>query len=383
MARKEFLVFGAPKISEDEIAEVMAVLRSGWIGTGPRCRQFEKLFAEYIGVPHAIAVNSCTSALHLALVALGVGPGDEVITTPLTWCATANVIVHAGARPVFVDVDRRTGNIDPVAIAAAVTPRTKAIIPVHFAGRACDMDAIGDIARRRNLRVIEDAAHAIESTWRGRKVGGIGDVTAFSFYANKNVTSAEGGMATTRDAALAERIRTLSAQGTSADSWKRFRADGPAHVQVVEAGFKYNLSDLHAALGLRQLEKIEAHHKRRQELWKFYADALAGLPLVLPAPPDAGSRHALHLYSVLVDAGQTKMSRDRLRDELKKMNIGTGLHYLALHLQPYYQETFGYRRGQFPNAEFISDNTLSLPLSAAVSDRDAQDVVEALKMALG
>ncbi len=383
MPRSEFLVFGAPKISEDEIAEVVAVLRSGWIGTGPRCVQFEKLFADYVGVPHAIAVNSCTAALHLALKALDIGPGDEVITTPLTWCATANVIVHVGARPVFVDVDRRTGNIDPAAIEAAVTQRTRALIPVHFAGRACDMDAIGGIARRHNLRIVEDAAHAIESTWKGRKVGGIGDVTAFSFYANKNITSAEGGMATTRDPALAERIRILSAQGTSSDSWRRFRADGPAHVQVVEAGFKYNLSDLHAALGLRQLMKVEEHHKRRQALWKFYDSALARLPLILPAPLDPDSRHALHLYTVLVDTDRARLDRDALRAELKRLNIGTGLHYLALHLQPYYQQAFGTRRGQFPNAEFISDRTLSLPLSAAVSDRDAQDVVEALKALLG
>ncbi len=383
MARKDFLVFGAPKISEDEIAEVVAVLRSGWIGAGPRCVQFEKLFADYIGVPHAVAVNSCTAALHLALKALGVGPGDEVITTPLTWCATANVIVHVGARPVFVDVDRRTGNIDPAAIEAAVTPRTRALIPVHFAGRACDMDAIGRIAARHNLRIVEDAAHAIESTWKGRKVGRIGDVAAFSFYANKNITSAEGGMATTRDPALAERIRMLSMQGTSTDSWKRFRADGPAHVEVVEAGFKYNLSDLHAALGLRQLMKIEEHHQRRQTLWKFYDSALAGLPLILPAPLDPDSRHALHLYTVLADTPRARLDRDALRAELKKLNIGTGLHYIALHLQPYYQQAFGYHRGQFPNAEYLSDRTLSLPLSAAVSDADARDVVEALKALLG
>ena len=379
--RENFLVFGAPRISEDEIAEVVAALRSGWIGTGPRVHEFESRFAEYVGARHAVALNSCTAGLHLALKVLGVEPGDEVITTPITWCATANVIVHVGAKPVFVDVDRRTANIDPAAVRAAVTPRTKAILPVHFAGRACDMDALGQIARGRGLRLIEDAAHAVETTWKGRKVGTLGDAASFSFYANKNITTAEGGMVVTDDPEAAERMRRLSLHGVSADAWKRFRADGPAIVQVVEPGFKYNMTDLQAALGLRQFDKIGRYHQRREELWNFYQRELAGLPLILPAPPDPGCRHAYHLFTVLVD-DSAGIGRHDLRERLKAMNIGTGMHYLALHVQPYYRDAWGYRRGQFPNAEFISDRTLSLPFSPAVSDQDAQDVVDALRAVL-
>ena len=382
MERKEFLVFGAPRISEDEIAEVVATLRSGWIGTGPRAQEFERRFAEYVGAKHAVALNSCTAGLHMALKVAGVSPGDEVITSPMTWCATANVIVHLAAKPVFADVDRQTGNLLPEAVAEAVTARTRAILPVHFAGRACDMDALGEIARRRKLKIICDAAHAIETTWRGRRSGTLGDLSAYSFYANKNITTAEGGMVVTDDAALANRLRILSLHGVSADAWKRFRADGPAHVQVVEPGFKYNMTDVQAALGLRQLEKIDAWHRRREELWAFYDRELAGLPLLTPPPAEAGCRHARHLYTVLVDDTRTKVTRDALREALKARRIGTGLHYVALHLQPYYVRAFDFKRGDFPNAEFISDRTLSLPLTPAMSDEDARDVVQALKEAL-
>jgi len=382
VARKDFLVFGAPKISEDEIAEVVAALRSGWIGTGPRAQAFERRFAERVGARHAVALNSCTAGLHLALKAAGLRAGDEVITTPMTWCATANVIVHVGATPVFADVDRATGNLLPEAVEAAVTPRTRALLPVHFAGRACDMDALDDTARRHGLKVICDAAHAIETEWKGRRSGTLGEVSAFSFYANKNLTTAEGGMAVTDDPALAERLRILSLHGVSADAWKRFRADGPAHVQVVEPGFKYNMPDVLAALGLRQLEKLDAWQRRREALWAFYDRELAGLPLWLPPPPEPGCRHARHLYTVLVDDARAGLTRDALREALRRRQIGTGLHYMALHLQPYYVRAFGFQRGDFPNAEFISDRTLSLPLSPAMTDDDAEDVVEAVRDAL-
>jgi len=380
--RKDFLVFGAPVIGEEEIAEVIATLRSGWIGTGPRVQEFERRFAAVVGAKYAVALNSCTAGLHLSLKVLGVGPGDEVITTPLTWCATANVVVHVGARPVFVDVDRATGNILPDQVEAAITPRTKAIMPVHFAGRACDMDAIMDIARRHGLKVVEDAAHAIEATWKGRKVGSIGHCTAFSFYANKNITTAEGGMVTTDDETLAERMRILSLHGVSADAWRRFRPDGPAHVEVIEPGFKYNMTDIQAALGLRQLDKLHEHHERRERLWRFYDEALAGLPLRLPAPPEPDCCHARHMYTVLVDASRARLDRDSLREALRARNIGTGVHYVALHLHRYYRESLGLRRGMFPNAEYISDHTLSLPLTAGMTERDAQDVVNALREAL-
>ncbi len=383
MPRKEFLIFGAPLIAEDEIEEVVAALRSGWNGTGPRAHEFERRFAEYVGARCAVALNSCTAGLHLGLKVLGIGPGDEVITTSLTWCATANVIVHVGAKPVFVDVDRRTGNIAPEHIEAAITEKTRAIMPVHYAGRACDMDAIMDIARRHALRVVEDAAHAIESTWKDRKIGSVGDMAAFSFYANKNITTAEGGMATTDDPKLAERVRVLSLHGVSSDAWKRFHSDGPARVEVIEPGYKYNMTDLQAAMGLRQLEKIDAYHRRREELWRYYDQALADLPLGLPAPVEPGCRHARHLYTVLVDRESAGIGRDELREALKRKNIGTGLHYLALHLQPFYQQLLRMRRGELPNAEFISDRTLSLPLSPRLTDEDARDVVSALHEILG
>jgi dTDP-4-amino-4,6-dideoxygalactose transaminase len=236
-----------------------------------------------------------------------------------------------------------------------------------------------EIAQRRGLKVIEDAAHALEAAWKGRRAGSIGDCGAFSFYATKNVTTAEGGMAVTADAALAERLRTLSLGGTSADAWKRFQADGPSHVQVVEAGYKYNMTDIQAALGLKQLEKVERYLERRDRLWRFYDEALAGLPLIRPAPTVSGCRHARHLYSLLVDTERTSLTRDALREELKKRRIGTGVHYIALHLHPFYQRQYGYRAGQFPNAEYLSDRTFSVPLSPRVTEADARDVVEALR----
>jgi dTDP-4-amino-4,6-dideoxygalactose transaminase len=283
---------------------------------------------------------------------------------------------------VFVDVDRATGNLDPARIEAAVTKRTRAILPVHLGGRACDMDAIMEIAQRRGLKVIEDAAHALEATWKGRRAGSIGDCGAFSFYATKNVTTAEGGMAVTADAALAERLRTLSLNGTSADAWKRFQPDGPPLVQVVEAGYKYNMTDIQAALGLKQLEKVERYLESRERLWRFYDEALAGLPLIRPAPAVSGCRHARHLYSLLVDTERTPLTRDAVREELKKRGIGTGVHYIALHLHPFYQREYGYRAGQFPNAEYLSERTFSVPLSPRVTEADARDVVDALRDAL-
>jgi dTDP-4-amino-4,6-dideoxygalactose transaminase len=380
--RDDFLIFGAPTISEDEIEAVVATLRSRWIGTGPRAKEFESRFADYVGVEHAVAVNSCTSGLHLGLYACGVGRGDEVITTALTWCATSNVILHLGARPVFVDVDPRTGNIDPQRIEAALTERTRAILPVHLGGRACDMDAIMDLAERRGLVVVQDAAHAIESTWRGRKIATYGNCTAYSFYPNKNITCGEGGMVATRDAPLAERLRILSLHGVSADAWKRFSSTGPLRVQLLEPGFKYNLPDMLAALGLKQLEKIEPWLRRREEIWARYDRELARLPLLLPPPPDRDSRHARHLYQVAVDTERTDVSRDALREALRQHNIGTGLHYEALHLHPFYREHFGTGRGMLPHAERFSDTTLSLPLSGGLADADVLDVIRALHAVL-
>jgi dTDP-4-amino-4,6-dideoxygalactose transaminase len=377
--RKEFLIFGSPAIDEPEIAEVVATLRSGWIGTGPRTARFEAMFKEYVGAEHAMALNSCTAALHLSMVVSGLGPGDEVITTPMTFCATANSILHTGARPVFVDVDRQTGNIDPERIKSAITPRTKAVLPVHYAGRPARMDVIEAVARENGLLIIEDAAHALEASFHGRRIGTIGDLTCFSFYVTKNVVTAEGGMVTTNNAEFAAKIKMYGLHGMSKDAWKRFSDEGYRHYEVIFPGFKYNMTDLQAALGIHQLARITQGASRRQAIWTRYDEAFADLPLTRPAPVEADTVHARHLYTVLVDPEALGKARDQVLGELIAQQIGTGVHYTALHLHPYYRETFGYQRGDYPNAEYIGDRTLSLPLSAKLTDADVADVIDAVR----
>jgi len=380
--RSEFLVFGGPAISEDEIAEVVATLRSGWIGTGPRVHRFQEDFRKYVGAHHAVALNSCTAALHLAMMAAGVGPGDEVITTPMTFCATANAIIHCGATPVFADCDRRTLNIDPEQLAEKITPRTRAILPVHFAGRPCDMASIMSISRERGLRVVEDCAHAIETQIGNRHVGTFGDFGCFSFYVTKNVTTGEGGMVVTNNQEGAGRIKILGLHGMSKDAWSRFGDEGYKHYEVVEVGFKYNMMDLQAAIGLRQLEKVERYWLRRQEIWERYQTAFADLPLATPLPPAPGTRHAYHLYTLILDIDKLKRSRDDVLNALARENIGTGVHYLALHTHPYYAKTYGLKQGDYPNAEYISQRTLSIPLSAKLTDEDVESVIAAVRRVL-
>jgi dTDP-4-amino-4,6-dideoxygalactose transaminase len=378
--REEFLVFGAPLIGEAEIAEVVDTLRSGWIGFGPKCLRLEREFAGYVGAAQAVSLGSCTAGLHLALVVAGVGPGDEVITTPLTFAATANVIEHVGARPVFVDVEEASQNISPSAIEAAITPRTKAIIPVHMAGRPCDMDAIGALAERHGLTVIEDAAHAVEGAWNGRKIGSISRFTVFSFYATKNLTTAEGGMLTTADAAGAERIRTLRLHGISKDAWKRYSAAGFTPYETIEPGYKYNLTDLQASLGLHQLARIEENLGVRERLWRFYDAAFADLEAVeTPAPCAPEERHARHLYTLLLRPQRLRIDRQRFIEALQAENIGAGIHFVPVHLHAYYREKYGYRPGDFPQAEQVGARTVSLPLSAKLTERDAQDVADAVR----
>jgi dTDP-4-amino-4,6-dideoxygalactose transaminase len=381
--RKEFLVFGRPTIGDSEIAEVVETLRSGWIGMGPRVKRFEEAFRAYIGAEHAIALSSASAALHVSLVASGIGPGAEVITTPMTFCATAHAIVHAGARPVFVDVEKSTGNIDPDQIEAAITRRTKAILPVHYAGRPCQMDRIEATARRQGLTLIEDAAHALEAAFQGRKVGTIGDCSCFSFYATKNVTAAEGGMVTTQDADLAAKMRVYALHGMTKDAWARFSHGGDQHYEVVAPGFKYNMTDLQAALGIHQLARVPEGVKRRQEIWTCYDEAFASLPVDRPAPIEPETIHARHLYTILIEPKACGKTRDEVAHELAGLNIGTGVHYRPLHLEPYYRDTYGYRRGMFPNAELIGDRTLSLPFSAGLSHDDVTDVIRAVRRLCG
>jgi dTDP-4-amino-4,6-dideoxygalactose transaminase len=379
--RSEFLVFGKPRIEEDEIAEVVATLRSGWIGMGPRTLQLERDFAAYTGAKHAIAVNSCTAALHLALIAAGVGPGDEVITTPLTFAATANVVTHVGATPIFADINRHTQNIDPARVAAKLTPRTKAIIPVHMLGRPADLDPLLALAREHSLAIVEDAAHAVETVYRGRHVGTIGHFTAFSFYANKNVTTGEGGMLTTDDDVAADRIRTLRLHGISKDAWKRYSSEGFSPYELIEPGFKYNMLDLTAALGIHQLRRVEENWQIRARYVALYNEAfaeLAGITVPALEPLGPGDRHAWHLYPVLIDLDHLTLDRNGFIDALQARNIGTGIHYTALHLQRYYRERFGTRRGDYPEAEWVSDRTVSLPLSPAMTEDDVEDVIAAV-----
>jgi dTDP-4-amino-4,6-dideoxygalactose transaminase len=374
--------FARPAIGAGEIGEVIATLESGWLTTGPRVRTFEQQFAGYVGAPHAIAVNSCSAALHLSLLAAGVGPGDEVITTPLTFCATANAIVHTGATPVFADVDPVTMNLDPAAAAAAVTPRTRAVLPVHFGGRPVDVAAFQRLARRYGLSTIEDAAHAVEAVAGGRKIGTTADFTCFSFYATKNLTTGEGGMVTTASDDAAARMRVASLHGMSRDAWRRYEHDGPADYDVVMAGFKYNMMDLQAAIGLHQLARLDEMLARREAICRRYDEELADLPITRPAAPDAGMVHARHLYTVLIDEAVCGVSREAVRRTLAADGIGTAIHFKALHLQPYFADRFGLRRGGFPNAEFVSDRTLSLPLSASLTDEDVSRTIAAVREAI-
>ncbi len=380
--RDNYLVFGSPLIGEEEINEVIDSLRSGWLGTGPKVAKFEKLFQQYVGSEFSMAVNSCTAGLHLSMITAGLSKGDEVITTPMTFCATVNSIIHTGATPVLVDCDRVTQLIDPQKIEEAITPKTKAIVPVHLCGRPCDMDSIMDIARRHDLIVIEDAAHAIETRYKGRKIGNIAHLTCFSFYVTKNVITGEGGMVTTNIPEFAEKIKTYGLHGMSKDAWKRFSDDGYKHYKVVFPGFKYNMMDIQAAIGIHQLNRVEENLQRRNQIWDMYHQAFADLPVVLPASDEPNTIHARHLYTLIIDKEQTGMTRDQFMLALHRMNIGTGVHYISVHLHPYYEKQFGYKTQDFPNATWLSERTVSLPFSPKLSNADVEDVIETVRTIL-
>ncbi|MBW1862700.1 MAG: DegT/DnrJ/EryC1/StrS family aminotransferase [Deltaproteobacteria bacterium] len=377
--KDNFLVFGAPVIEEPEIDEVVGCLRRRWIGTGPKVHEFEKDFALFKGAKHAVALNSCTAALHLSMLAADIGPGDEVITSAMTFCATVNAIIHCGATPVLVDCDRDTMNIRPEEIEKNITPKTKAILPVHFAGRCCDMGRIVGIARRNNLLIIEDCAHAVESEYHGEKAGMFGDIGCFSFYVTKNIVTGEGGMVITEDDHFAEKIKVLALHGMDKDAWKRFSDDGYKHYQIVHAGFKYNMMDIQAAIGIHQLKRVDKYWNHRQRVWKKYNEAFNDLPCILPTEPGPENKHAYHLYTPLIDINKVGGNRDWVLKALTAENIGVGVHYLPLHLHPFYQKTFGWKKGDFPETEWIGERTLSLPLSAGLSEKDAADVINAFR----
>jgi dTDP-4-amino-4,6-dideoxygalactose transaminase len=372
-----FLPFSRALIEEDEINAVVEVLRSGWLTTGPRVREFEAAFAKYIGSEHAVALGSCTAALNLALAAIGIGEADEVIIPTMTFASTAEVVLYFKARPVLVDCAPGTFHIDPQQIERAITSRTKAIIPVHYAGHACDMDAILDIAQRHGLKVIDDAAHALPARYRGKMVGTLADISCFSFYATKTMTTGEGGMITTPNQEYAERIRMLSLHGISKDAWKRYTAEGSWRYDILEMGYKYNLTDMQAAIGIAQLAKCDRMWARRNALAARYDEALQKLEAFKLTVVPEGLSHAWHLYVIQVNSACLRIDRDRVIEELKLRGIGTSVHFIPLHLHTLYQG-LGYRRGQFPNAEERFQGAISLPLFAAMSDEESGRVIEAL-----
>lgn len=378
-----FIRFGAPRIGPGDIRAVVATLRSGWIGPGPRAAEFEARFARHLGTRDAVAVSSGTAALHLALVAGGIRAGDEVVTSPLTFAATANAILAAGGVPRFADVNRVTQNLDPVAAARAVTRRTRAILPVHIAGRPCDMRAIKGLARRRGLVVVEDAAHAIEALDGGRHAGTIGDFGCFSFTYSKNVTAGEGGVVVARRASAGRIVRRMSGQGLSEGGWARFRARGLIPPRVIMPGFKYTMADLNAAIVLGQFRHLGKWWRRRRAIWSRYAEQLRDLPVTLPSEDIPGGRHALHLYTVHLDLERLRLSRDEIRAALARRGIGTGVHFVSLHLHPWYRRRFGFAPGDFPNARWISERTISLPLTPHLNDDQVDRVVRVFRDVVG
>jgi dTDP-4-amino-4,6-dideoxygalactose transaminase len=374
---EDFLPIARPNISEDEIAEVVDTLRSGWLTMGPKTQQFEREFAASVGAAHAVSVNSCTAGMHVALLAAGVGPGDEVITSTLTFASTANVILHTGASVVLADVCNDDLNIDPDDVARRITPRTKAIMPVHYAGQACRMDDVLELARRHGLRVIEDAAHCAGSTYKERAVGTLGDATVFSFYAIKNLTTGEGGMVTTDDAALADRVRILRNQGQDANAWSRYAAGGAAFYAVSVPGFNYRMSDMQAALGLHQLRRLPEFNARRRELAELYSAAFARVPRVETprVRPEVGMNW--HLYVIRLQ--DPEVSRDEVIAALRQRGIGASVHFLPVHMQPYYRETFEYKPSDYPVAAREFERLISLPLFPQMKDTDVERVVAAVE----
>lgn len=380
-----FLPYALPEIGDEEIAEVVDTLKSGWITTGPKAKRFEEDFAAFLGDSglHCIAVNSATAGLHLALEAVGIGPGDEVITTTHTFTATAEVVRYLGADVKLVDIDPATLNIDPALVEAAITPATRAIIPVHYAGLSADMPAILAIAQRHGLKVIEDAAHALPTTVGGQMIGTLAsDAAVFSFYANKTITTGEGGMLVTRDAALAQRAKVMRLHGMSRDAFDRFTAKVPSwYYEIVAPGFKYNLTDIAAALGLHQLKKAHAFQQRRAQIAAHYDQAFAGLPLIPSPMPPAGELHAWHLYAIRLADG-AGITRDRLIEQLFEQGIGCSVHYIPLHKQPYWRDRYQLNAAAFPHSQLAYERMLSLPIYTRMTDVDVERVIGAVKAAL-
>ncbi|WP_461206451.1 DegT/DnrJ/EryC1/StrS family aminotransferase [Clostridium sp. DL1XJH146] len=377
--REEFLPYALPLIEQEEIDEMVDTLKSGWVSKGPKTVKFEKMFAEFVGAKHAIGTNSATAALHMALVVAGIGPGDEVITTPFTFASTVNTIMHVGATPVFVDINEDTLCIDEEKIEEKITERTKAIVPVHFAGHACNMDKILELGKKYNLLISEDAAHAVYTRYKGKIVGGIGDITSFSFYATKNICTGEGGMITTNDDEIAEKLRVISLHGMSKAAWGRYSKGGSWRYDIEYPGYKYNMTDMQAALGIHQLNKIERMQRRREEIAKAYNNAFCELDGIIIPKVAEYSNHPWHLYTIRINEEKLNINRDDFIVELNDENIGTSVHFIPVHLQPYYKDKFGYKEGDYPVIDAVFNSILSLPLYPKMSDKDVEDVIYAVK----
>ena len=372
-----YVPFSPPVIGEDEIREVIDTLRSDWITTGPKTARFEMEFAQLVGAPAALGLNSCTAALHLSLAVLGIGPGDLVATTPMTFAASVNVIEHVGARPLLVDVEPDTLNLSPAALRERLTPQVKAIIAVHYAGHPADLDALGELAARRSIPLIEDAAHALPAFHRGRAIGSSGRLTAFSFYATKNLTTAEGGMLT-GDPELVARARPLSLHGMSRDASRRYQRGGSWRYEILAPGFKYNMTDLAAGLGLAQLRRLPAFQERRRRIVDAYDQAFAGLPLRTPVERP-GCRSALHLYPIRLELERLAIDRDEVIRRLDARGVGTSVHFIPIHLHPYYRDKYGYAPDDFPVAHDAFQRLVSLPLNAGMQEEDVAHVIEAVR----
>lgn len=376
--RSTFLPFSLPDIGEEEIASVVETLRSGWLTTGPKVKRFEAEFASFVGAAEGVALSSATAALHLALEAVGVAEGDEVVVPTMTFTATGEVVHYFKAKPVLADCEDDTLNLSPAAFERAITPRTKAVIPVHMGGHPCDMDAILGIAKRHAVRVIEDAAHSFPAAYRGRTIGTLSDVTCFSFYATKTITTGEGGMLVSDDPAIVDRARIMSLHGISRDAWKRYTAEGSWFYEVLFAGYKYNMTDIAAALGLEQLKKAQRFLEIRSRYAKMYDEAFAGFPAIRRPSARDDVQHAWHLYAIRLDPEQLTIDRNRFMDELKSRQIGASVHFIPLHLHPHYRNTFGYVRDDFPVASRAYEQLVSLPLYTRMTEDDVRYVADSV-----
>jgi len=367
-----------PWIGDEEIKEVTDTLKSGWLSMGPKTIEFERLLAEYTGAEYAVAVNSCTAALHLSLLALGIKEGDEVITTPFTFTSTGNTIIHTGATPVFVDIERDTYNIDPGKVEEAITRKTRAILPVHYAGHPCEMREIKRIAREHNLYVVEDAAHALGSEYEGVKIGALSESTCFSFYPTKSITTGEGGAITTNDERIAEKARILRLHGISEDAWRRYSSTGSWYYEVEDCGWKYNLSDLQAAIGIHQIRRLDEFIKIRREYAKIYSEELEDIGGIITPREKPNVRHSYHIYPILL----TEFDRDKFIEKMRDKGIACSVHFIPLHLHPFYRREFGLRRGMFPNAEWVYEREVSLPLYPKMTEQEIWHVINCIKSML-